>query len=188
MAIVPAADWRGEMRRVLRERNYAFCDDEAPQLPAAQFEARPGEEAELLHLGLDSSSCDREGQDIDNTLDDEYTFWSSAGTSPDADEHLTYCFKFPLCRLTRVDIKVFRATFQFGDPIYPAQQVSFKIGSSRQNLWQVPGCFQMAASDDWQSYPMPATAPVGQLLMVCLHRKCQMQWGDRRFYVALQQR
>lgn len=42
----------------------------------------------------------------DNTLDDHDSFWSSIGTGPGDDEHLLYRLKFPLCRLTHVDIMV----------------------------------------------------------------------------------
>ena len=51
---------------------------------------------------------------LDNTLDNRDSYWSSIGTAQDVDEMLLYGLKFPLCRLTHVDIMVYRAHFQFG--------------------------------------------------------------------------
>lgn len=142
---------------------------------------------EVIRAGLSCSSCDRQDQGIDNTLNQQNSFWSSTGTEPAVDEFLTYNLTFPVCCLTHIDLMAYRAMFQWGEPVYPPGQVSFCIGTSTGQLWPVPGLFNVVATNAWQRFSVPATAPVGHMLQVCLHGKRQAQWEDKRFYIAIRQ-
>ena len=53
-----------------RERNYEFCDD-APLPNSPSYEGSwtdSSEDLDLIDLGVESSSCDHEGQDIGSCI------------------------------------------------------------------------------------------------------------------------
>ena len=56
-------------------------------------------------------------------------FWSSTGSdTTQANEHLTYQLCEPLCLVHKVSVKFYRANYQLGRPVYPAQQVRLSFG------------------------------------------------------------
>lgn len=115
----------------------------------------------LLQEGINASTTDAPEQSISTsnhtvavcvrvcsgcTLDeDESTFWSSSGTRQaerlKVEEHLTYRLKSPLCVVHSVQIKVFRAQFQWGYwicCIHPSKCEIF-LGNQFIHQW-VPQC------------------------------------------------
>ena len=76
-----------------------------------------------------ASSQDDEDQGPGNLLtEDRDTFWSSVGRGdPDAAEALVFRLAGPLCTVECVEVAVYRARFQFGEPIYPCAEVSVEV-------------------------------------------------------------
>ncbi|KAL6909617.1 hypothetical protein ACP4OV_001898 [Aristida adscensionis] len=63
------------------------------------------------------------------------SYWSSGGQSdPAVPESLIYSLHSHLCLLHEIKIQPFKAFFQYGDPIYSAQYVRFRMGYPKSPL------------------------------------------------------
>ncbi|KAL6638322.1 hypothetical protein ACP70R_025894 [Stipagrostis hirtigluma subsp. patula] len=117
-----------------------------------------------------ASSTDNFPQEtIDNTLEPfdyiEMTpyYWSSGGQSdPAVPESLVYMLQSHLCLIHEINIQPFKAFFQYGDPIYSAQYVRFRMGYPKsplrsQDLVSEENEAQQLAAD--QNYVWTYTSP-----------------------------
>ncbi|PRW45682.1 F-box protein [Chlorella sorokiniana] len=177
-------------RQVLLARGFQFCDEgepEAPVFPLPTLQVQQDTEPLILE-GVEASSTDAPQQAIGCTLeDDPHSFWSSTGSqSPEACEYLLYKLKSPLCLLRNVQLVVFRAHYQFGEPVYPPAFVSFQAGPAPWNLAPPTLKFPVAATDAVQCFPLPADLPLGRYLRINLHGKRQRQLEDMQWYHAIQ--
>ncbi|KAI3424754.1 hypothetical protein D9Q98_008143 [Chlorella vulgaris] len=173
-------------RQILIGRGFSFCDEgENPPYP---FPGPVATAESLLLCGVEASSTDHPQQGISCTLDDTPdTFWSSQGSaSLDSHEYLLYKLRSPLCLIRHVQLTVYRARYQFGEPLYPPTHVSFQAGPSPWSLAPPSLKFPVAATDAVQSFPLPADLPVGRYLRVNLHGKRQQQLEDMQWYHAIQ--
>ncbi|GAB4821350.1 hypothetical protein N2152v2_008396 [Parachlorella kessleri] len=175
-----------EASTVLRARGFRYCDDGVDQEPEplpTELSATP-----LIAAGLAASSTDLPTQSIARTLDnDPTTFWSSRGTaSPEAGAWLLYKLKGPLCIVHFVQLVVFRARYQFGEPIYPPLHVSFQTGPSPASLAPATAVYPVLASSQVQGFLLPASLPAGRFLRVNLHGRQQQQLEDMQWYVAVE--
>ena len=71
------------------------------------------------------------------------------------------------------------------EPIYPPSEVSFQVGPTPDRLHAAGKRYRVLATDELQTFVLPASAPVGRYLRVCLHGKRQRQLEDLQFYHAL---
>ncbi|WVZ61384.1 hypothetical protein U9M48_011268 [Paspalum notatum var. saurae] len=87
---------------------------------------------------------------IENTLEPidhvemRPSYWSSGGQSdPSFPECLIYMLHSDLCLIDEIKIHPFKAFFQYGDPIYSAQYVRFRMGYPK-----LPLCPEQLVSDE----------------------------------------
>ncbi|KAK9829402.1 hypothetical protein WJX72_005644 [[Myrmecia] bisecta] len=187
--------FRSQVRALLRDRGFEFCDDQAsvtaqhagaPQTASEGASPASGQHEDLVQRGLDSSSCDHPSQSLRCTISDNEDFWSSTGSaSADAEEALLYRLQHPLCRVSCVRIAVYRARYQFGEPVYPPRALSFEIGEHPAAMQPVPGRFPVCFTDEVQTFVLPACAPLGCCVRVRMHGKVQQQLEDSAYYVAI---
>ncbi|GMH40345.1 hypothetical protein BSKO_08249 [Bryopsis sp. KO-2023] len=180
-------------RMILRQRGYEFCDDRSKPIPGPSSEQeailRESQDCleDLVSEGLFASSTDHERQSIDETLADDMAFWSSVGsTFRDATESLTYRLKYPVCLVHTVQVSVYRATYQFGQPIYPPGKVAVDVGPSPEKLHRVSEAVPINAHTEPQIIPLskPLVA-IGGYLRIWMEGKPQMQLADGRHYIAI---
>eukprot|EP00887_Chlorella_sp_A99_P007163 scaffold2.g7163.t1 len=174
-------------REVLLNRGFDFCDEGQPQHPDDPPPADPTLRP-LLASGLAASSTDHDSQSIGCTLDaSDQTFWSSTGSrGPEVDEWLLYRLAGPLCAVRFLRLTVFRASFQFGEPVYPPAFISVQVGPSPRSLLPPTVKYAVRPTHETQTFALPASLPVGRFLKLTLHGKRQRQLDDLAFYHAIQ--
>ncbi|XP_062213126.1 F-box protein At4g00755-like [Phragmites australis] len=153
---------------------------------------------------------------IENTLEPidrvemRPSYWSSGGQSdPTIPECLIYRLHSDLCLIQEIKIQPFKAFFQYGDPIYSAQQVRFRMGYPKstlrsQDLVSDENEGQQLAADDnyiWtytspefpmlqenvlQSFRLPRTVLcIGGVVKVELLGRIQKQATDGLYYICV---
>jgi len=92
-------------------------------------------------VGIYSTTCDDPSQSIQNTLNytrsplSQRSFWSSAGYSDaNSSERLVFRSNSLIKSLHGIVIQLYRAFYQLGAPIYPAERVRFGLGWSPDSL------------------------------------------------------
>lgn len=89
----------------------------------------------LLAEALAATSTDHPQENVSNTLRpssrsrDLMCYWSSRGSEdPDSCEALAFRLAHPLCLVTEVQLRPFKAFFQWGAPIYAPHAMRFRLG------------------------------------------------------------
>ena len=165
--------FRDQVRAYLaRERAFEFVAEDAPEdgvgeaSPSAGSEGSEGSEGTMavwsegrwvrvrvgaggwvpLCVGaVGASSQDGEDQGPAQLLREDDSFWSSVGRGdPDAQEALVFALAGPLCTVTCVEVQVYRARFQFGEPIYPCAEVGIEVLASLPREAKALGIFDGA--------------------------------------------
>ncbi|XP_017700630.2 F-box protein At4g00755-like isoform X2 [Phoenix dactylifera] len=153
-------------------------------------------------------------ESIDNTLEprDEVdwrpSYWSSGGqVDPEVPETLTYRLISKLCIIDEIKVQPFKAFFQFGDPIYSAKSVRFRMGHSRllqgtgtsvtegyakshgagndnYNWTYVSPEFPMVQENVLQSFKLPRPVIcIGGIVQIELLGRVQKQTVDNMYYI-----
>jgi hypothetical protein len=90
-------------------------------------------------------------------------YWSSSGSaSADSGEQVVFRLVHPLCLITAVQMRPFRAFFQAGDPIYAPQRVSVGMGGLPfAALWlgPAPAAEEARAKINSRNFPRPLAHP-----------------------------
>jgi hypothetical protein len=173
------------VRQLMRQRGFQFVDDD--ELDQAPDPNPPPASVPLVRAGLAASSTDHEAQGVDMVLDSRPdTFWSSTGSDADRDESLDFALAGPLCLLTHISVKVYKARFQWGEPLYPPQAISFQVGVAQGAFMEATKRYEVRATDAMQTFALPADVPVGGYLRVNLHGKRQRQMEDLLYYHAIE--
>lgn len=90
-------------------------------------------------------------------------YWSSSGSaSADSGEQVVFRLVHPLCLVTAVQLRPFRAFFQAGDPIYAPQRVSVGLGGLPfAALWlgPAPAAEEARARLNSRHFPRPPGHP-----------------------------
>ncbi|GFR45135.1 hypothetical protein Agub_g6515 [Astrephomene gubernaculifera] len=185
-------------RAHLRERLQGvldFVDDDSELVRSAEQvymncgsswldEAQRHQEFELE--AILATSTDAHEQSVENTVADNGTFWSSTGSDKcTTNDALLYRIRQPLGHVSYVSLAVYRALYQFGDPLYPPRKVSFLTGPTPNQLYPASPVYPVRLTDAHQVFAITPTAPFSQYLMVRLHGRMQRQREDMRFYIAI---
>jgi len=142
--------------------------------------------------GLACSTRDREGQDIQNTLDgNRNTFWSSNGC--ETNQKVDWLL-FDLGRVGVVSsaaVAAYKATFHTGDPIYSFHKCWLELGFEKDNFHFRSKDLIGEVTDNLQSFTkkehfsdLRIAARYIKLWVQGCH---QMQMSDRRWYFALRE-
>mmetsp|Transcript_15250 Transcript_15250/g.46066 ORF Transcript_15250/g.46066 Transcript_15250/m.46066 type:complete len:422 (+) Transcript_15250:724-1989(+) len=186
-----------QQRQLLRQEleNYEFVDDDKDFVRdlypgAAEAHAQRYDHVQQYRqLVVDAtsvSSMDHPVQGPGCVLSDDATFWSSTGSDDTArEEHITLRLASPLCELRSVSLCFYRAEFQFGEPVYPSNQVSFYVGPSKDRLHRASPRFIVWPTDWRQTFFLLQDVPVGGVLRIVMHGRRQKQLEDMRHYVCL---
>jgi len=184
-------------RHILKGHAFEFCDrfDAPPNAEHEQFLFNYSKSVlhleSLLEEGIEASTTDVPEQSIGNTLDEnDETFWSSVGADPgereQIEEHLSYKLKSPLCVVHSVQISVYRARYQFGEPIYPPMSAAVYIGDSMRNMRRCTELVPIKPVESMQVIKLPyVTQPIGGCLQIRFSGMQQMQFQDRAYYIAI---
>ncbi|KAL2540128.1 F-box protein [Abeliophyllum distichum] len=164
-----------------------------------------------------ASSTDNYPQEsIKNTLeprdriDHRASYWSSRGESdPAVPETLTYKLAARLCLITEIHVQPFLAYFQFGNPIYSAKAVRFRMGHPMEPMEvesvgrdEFPACqefagdkflwtytspeFPMVQENHLQKFKLPEPVLcIGGILQVELLGRVQTQQMDGLYYICI---
>ncbi|XP_010933880.1 F-box protein At4g00755 [Elaeis guineensis] len=163
-----------------------------------------------------SSTDNYPDERIDNTLeprdqvDTRPSYWSSGGqVDPGVPETLTYRLISRLCIVDEIKIQPFKAFFQFGDPIYSAKSVRFRMGYSRPSQgtgscvtdgyakshadaddnysWMyVSPEFPMVQENVLQSFKLPRPVIcIGGIVQIELLGRVQKQAMDSLYYICV---
>ncbi|KAG0474325.1 hypothetical protein HPP92_014011 [Vanilla planifolia] len=164
-----------------------------------------------IFQSIHASSTDNfPDESIDNTLepndrvDRRPSYWSSEGQSdPQVPETLTYRLLSNLCVIDEIIIQPFKAYFQYGNPIYSASAVRFRMGHSRlpfetaavniqainvdNYVWTyVSPEFPMVQENTLQSFKLPRPALcIGGILQIELLGRVQVQEMDGLYYICV---
>jgi hypothetical protein len=148
---------------------------------------------ELIGRACDASSTDHYSQTILETLRTSSGFWSSTGSdTTQANEHLTYQLCEPLCLVHKVSVKFYRANYQLGRPVYPAQQVRLSFGFDLSSSGALTTCvhttpaYHAQFSDGWQHFVLPQYIPAHYVKVEFIGKR-QRQPGDELYYTVVQQ-
>ncbi|XP_078446171.1 F-box family protein [Wolffia australiana] len=173
---------------------------------------------EILLDPVSASSTDNyPDESIENTLEPSDrihltpSYWSSAGSrDPEAPETLIYTLSSRLCVIHEIKLRPFQAYFQYGDPIYSAKAVRFKIGYSKPKTegpdmiipsvcfggeqtslndfaWTyISPVFQMEQVNALQSFKLPRPVLcIGGVLQIELLGRVQQQEMDNLYYICV---
>ncbi|KAJ7517197.1 hypothetical protein O6H91_21G014100 [Diphasiastrum complanatum] len=137
------------------------------------------------------------------------SYWSSKGQKlADVPEYLTYELVTRLCVVHEVRIRPFEAYFQYGNPIYSAKFVRFRMGyssswnqkdelSSTSTTTSSDSCddyiwtytsqeFPMVQADTLQHFKLePPALCVGGVIQIELLGRCQTQRADQLYYICI---
>lgn len=169
-----------------------------------------------IETSIRASSTDNfPEENIENTLDPSEkvdgrpSYWSSIGEEdPEVSETLTYKLKSQLCVVYEIKIKPFKATFQFGHPIYSSKAVRFRMGHAKSALdlrnmgqlvagqrctdddnyiWTyVSPTFQMEQVNCLQKFTLPKPVIcIGGILQIELLGRIQKQEMDELYYICV---
>eukprot|EP00741_Cyanophora_paradoxa_P004320 tig00000792_g4194.t1 len=146
-----------------------------------------------------ASSTDHEEQDVSNTISPDESFWSSSGSaSPKSEEWVQYRLHAPMCVVYAVQLAVYRATYQLGEPIYPPEAVQIAVSATPipRPPWDgsdgrpparllVSREIPVKATDALQTLLLGRSPAVGQYVCIRLIGKRQRQLEDNLFYSVL---
>ncbi|KAA8495420.1 F-box protein [Porphyridium purpureum] len=148
-------------------------------------------ETSLIESAVYVSSCDDpETQGMNQMLNFDVrpaTFWSSAGhQTQDSRETVVFRLKEPTTRLNWVMLKVYRAFYQPGHPIYPSKTVRFAVCNSPQSA-SFSREFRVLRLSEPQRFDLTTeNLGVGQYLVLDLRGMLQTQVGDELYYCVLE--
>ncbi|GAM25046.1 hypothetical protein SAMD00019534_082210 [Acytostelium subglobosum LB1] len=141
---------------------------------------------DLLVSALKSSSCDNDNQSIENTLGPNKKFWSSRGSNDiSSSEYLLYKLEQPICIVSSIQIHVYKAFFQPGQPIYSPQSIRISVGFTPDNMHYTSEEFMVEQTDEPQTFYFDPILVVGGYLRVDLIGHHQSQANDGLFYTVL---
>ncbi|XP_008795387.1 F-box protein At4g00755-like isoform X2 [Phoenix dactylifera] len=143
-----------------------------------------------------SSTDNYPDESIDNTLepsdkvDARPSYWSSGGQiDPGVPETLTYRLVSKLCIIDEIKIQPFKAFFQFGNPIYSAKSVRFRMGHSADDNYSwiyVSPEFPMVQENVLQSFKLPRPVLcIGGIVQIELAGRVQKQAIDGLYYICV---
>ncbi|KAJ9533984.1 hypothetical protein QJQ45_027055 [Haematococcus lacustris] len=173
---------RAHIREQMRARGLMqFIDDEDHGPSASQHavaaSAHDAACRSVIASGVRASSTDHELQGINNTLNQDDSFWSSSGSwTTNVDEHLLFRLASPLTRVHSVTLRVYR---------YPPLAVSILVGPSPSLLLPASPRHPCLATDAPQVFKLDPAAPPAAYLMLRLHGKPQCQMEDMQYYLAI---
>ncbi|CAM0878449.1 unnamed protein product [Alopecurus aequalis] len=169
----------------------------------------------IIHCIGASSTDNFPEETIENTLepvdrvDIRPSYWSSGGQKhPAVPECLIYKLQTALCLVDEIRVQPFKAFFQYGDPIYSAKCIRFKMGYPRSPLRPetlvcdenegqlIDDCnyvwtytspeFPMLQENDLQSFKLPhPVLCIGGVVKVELHGRVQKQAMDGLYYICV---
>ncbi|XP_050203421.1 F-box protein At4g00755 isoform X2 [Mercurialis annua] len=133
------------------------------------------------------------------------SYWSSKGQSnPVVPETLTYKLVADICIITEISVRPFQAFFQYGNPIYSAKSMRFRMGhlkapmddsmvepcdnfADENFIWTyISPKFAMAQENRLQSFKLPEPVLcIGGILQVELLGRVQKQEMDGLFYICI---
>ncbi|KAM7277106.1 hypothetical protein ACFE04_018972 [Oxalis oulophora] len=133
------------------------------------------------------------------------SYWSSKGQKdPAVPEMLTYKLTGDLCAISEISIKPFKAYFQWGQPIYSAKAVRFRMGHRKPELlesvdeashnpaddrfvWTYTSEeFPMSQESTLQKFKLPeGVLCIGGVLRIELLGRVQRQEMDGLFYICV---
>lgn len=169
----------------------SFSEDNLPEWMQQISRPRMNQNPVVLPLEAHwASSTDHLDQCLARVLRDDHNFWSSLGSeSPDTDERVQ--FVLPQGQLAAVSflvLSVFRCTYQDGFPIYPPSHIRLRLGDvghmDSPGVWEgekIP----IRATEYFQVFQVPGTAPLAGCVELVLYGKRQRQWEDQKWYTCL---
>ncbi|PKA54180.1 F-box protein [Apostasia shenzhenica] len=171
----------------------------------------PTEKRNCILQSISASSTDNfPDESIENTLEpsDQVnmrpSYWSSEGQRDlGVPETLTYRLLSKLCIIREIKIRPFEAYFQYGNPIYSAKYVRFRMGRSRLSSkasiksegqaggdnyewFYISPEFPMSQKNILQSFKLPRPVLcIGGILQIELLGRVQVQEMDGLYYICV---
>jgi hypothetical protein len=145
----------------------------------------------LRHVtALDASSTDHESQSIQETMiSDIYnSFWSSKGSAPDSDEHLTYQLTdHGYCVVSRVLLVPYCAYYQPGTPTYGSQKVQIVLSLDHEfkHITYTSDIMEIENTNEVHELSFSSYLAFGKFARIYLYGKVQLQQADNLFYSCL---
>ncbi|EFA85519.1 hypothetical protein PPL_01476 [Heterostelium album PN500] len=141
---------------------------------------------DLIASAIESSSCDSETQDIENTLVPNKKFWSSKGSNDiSSSEYLIYKLEQSVCIVSSVQIHVYKAFFQPSSPIYSPQTIRISVGFSPNNMHFISEEFIVEQTDEPQTFYFDPRLVVGGYIRIDLYGHHQTQTSDGMYYTVI---
>jgi len=150
------------------------------------FETLAKKSESILGYPVTASSTDYPDQGIDNTLiDNEITYWSSKGNADrESSEYLSYQLAHPVCIVKRIHLKVYQASWQYGEPIYAPKTLTVYFGMGTSFTHVVPlGEVQRTAESQFFDLSRPVVA---NQIMIKLEGRTAKQPSDNLWYTVVQ--
>ena len=145
---------------------------------------------DVVDSAVAASSEDNDSQTIAETMDDDsFAFWSSRGNpDPQSHEWLLYKLAQPICIISRIEIKPYKALYQRGLPTYAPVGIRIRTGFSPDPALMhfVSPIYPVRNTSDSQFLDVTPQLVFGGYVLLELLGRQQTQPGDEQFYTVLE--